>query len=261
MLLAIDIGNSTISFGIFEGEEIVCSFKAESRKRAAPDEYAAFVRAQTAAFKIAPGAIDGAVISSVAPALVHVFFSVLKTLDMPSPLLVSSRLKLPIKIKYKSPETLGSDRIASASGAFAGRPASEMGPVAVLDFGTATTISVVDSGGNFLGGTISPGLITSYEALTNAAAGLPGIGLAYPKKPIGEDTAEGLESGVILGHAAMAEGLLGLAEGQLGAKLRAVATGGLADMVVPHMTKRKPVIDPHLTLKGLARIYKINLDK
>ena len=256
MLLAIDIGNSTISFGIIEGEEIKCAFKAASRRKTTPDEYSAFLRTQLAAYKIPPGAIDGTVISSVAPVLVGVFFSVLKTLEMPSPLLVSSRLKLPIKIKYKNPETLGSDRIAAASGAFSGGN----GPVAVLDFGTATTVSVVDSGGNFLGGTISPGLITSYEALTNAAAGLPKIGLAYPKKVIGEDTTEGLESGVIIGHAAMAEGLLMRMEGQSGAKFRAVATGGLADMVAPHMA-RKPEIYPHLTLKGLAAIYKMNLDK
>ncbi len=256
MLLAVDIGNSTISFGIFEGEDIKCAFKAESRRKATPDEYSAFVRAQTEAYKIPPGAIDGAVISSVAPALVGVFFGVLKTLGMPSPLLVSSRLKLPINIRYRNPETLGSDRIAAASGAFS----EGNGPVAVLDFGTATTVSVVDSDGNFLGGTISPGLITSYEALINAAAGLPGIGLAYPKKPIGEDTAEGLESGVILGHAAMAEGLLMRMESQSGAKFRAVATGGLADLVVPHMA-RKPEIYPYLTLKGLARIYRMNIDK
>ncbi|MHB8174403.1 MAG: type III pantothenate kinase [Nitrospirota bacterium] len=255
MLLAIDIGNSTISFGIFEGEIIKCAFKAESRKKAPADEYSAFIRAQIMSLGIPPEQIDGAVISSVAPALVHVFFDVLKTLGMPSPLLVSSRLKLPIKIKYRFPDALGSDRIAAASAGFI----YVKGPIAVLDFGTATTISVVDSVGDFLGGTISPGLITSYEALINAADGLPRIGLAYPKKPVGEDTAEGLESGVILGHASMSEGLLIRAEGQLGVKLGTLATGGLAQMVVPHMA-RKTAIDPYLTLKGLAIIHKLNID-
>ncbi|MGC2424824.1 MAG: type III pantothenate kinase [Nitrospirota bacterium] len=256
MLLAIDIGNSTISFGIFEGENLKCTFKAESRKKATADEYSSFIRAQFLAAGLAPEQIDAAVISSVVPTLVHVFFDALKTLGLSSPLLVSARLKLPIKIKYKTPESLGADRIASASASYS----SVKGPVAVVDFGTATTVSVVDGDGNFMGGTISPGLLTAYEALTNAAAGLPRIGLAYPKKPVGEDTAEGLQAGVILGHASMVDGLLLRAEGQLGVKLITVATGGLAEMVVPHMT-RKTSIDAHLTLKGLALLHKINLDE
>jgi type III pantothenate kinase len=256
MLLAIDIGNSTISFGIFEGENLKYTFKAESRKKAAADEYSSFIRSQFSSAGLAPEQIDCAVISSVVPTLVHVFFDALKALGQSAPLLVSSRLKLPINIKYKAPEALGADRIASASGAYS----LGKGPVAVVDFGTATTISVVDSEGNFIGGTISPGLLIAYEALINAAAGLPRIGLAYPKKPVGEDTAEGLEAGVILGHASMVDGLLLRAETQLGLKLKTVATGGLAEMVVPHMT-RKAVIDTHLTLKGLAVVHKINQDK
>jgi len=255
MLLAIDIGNSTIPFGIFEGENLKCTFKAESRKKAAADEYSSFIRAQLSSAGLAPEQIDGAVISSVVPTLVHVFFDALKVLGQSSPPLVSARLKLPVNIKYKTPEALGADRIASASGAYN----SGKGPVAVVDFGTATTISVVDPEGNFIGGTISPGLLTAYDALINAAAGLPRIGLAYPKKPVGEDTAEGLEAGVILGHASMVDGLLSRAEGQLGLKLKTVATGGLAEMVVPHMT-RKTEVHPYLTLKGLALIYKINID-
>jgi type III pantothenate kinase len=254
MLLAIDIGNSTISFGIFDGEGLKTTFKAQSRRKATSDEYSSFIRAQFSNAGLTPGQIDGAVISSVVPTLVHVFFDALKALGQSSPLLVSSRLKLPINIKYKTPEALGPDRIASASGAW--NPGK--GPVAVVDFGTATTISVVDSKGNFIGGTISPGLLTAYEALINTAAGLPRIGLAYPKKPVGEDTAEGLEAGVILGHASMADGLLLRAEGQLGLKLKTVATGGLSEMVVPHMT-RKTDVHPHLTLAGLALIHKINI--
>jgi type III pantothenate kinase len=255
MLLAIDIGNSTISFGIFEGENLKYTFKAESRKKASADEYSSFIRAQISSAGVPPEQIDGAVISSVVPTLVHVFFDALKALGQSAPLLVSSRLKLPIKIRYKNPEALGADRIASASGAYH----TGKGPVAVVDFGTATTISVVDTEGDFIGGTISPGLLTAYEALIFSAAGLPRIGLAYPKKPVGEDTAEGLEAGVILGHASMVDGLLTRAEGQLGLKLKTVATGGLAEMVVPHMT-RKTEIRPCLTLEGLALLYTININ-
>src|SRR3990172_813151 len=162
MILAIDAGNSTVGFGFFEGRDLVLSLKAESRPGATPDEYSAFLRSHMRQANIAPEAVGGAVISSVVPPLVHVFFEALKGMTDASPLVVSGRLKLGIKIKYRTPETLGPDRIAAAHAAFE----KYGGPVAVVDFGTATTISVVDKGGSFLGGMIAPGLMTGFVALT-----------------------------------------------------------------------------------------------
>jgi len=253
MLLAIDAGNSTVSFGFLEGDSLEKVFKAETRKGATSDEYRVFLHGQMAMAGIDPTMVNGIAISCVVPHLVGLFFEALKGISDASPLLVSTRLKLGIKINYNSPETLGPDRIASASAAYK----TYGGPVIVVDCGTATTFSVVDGSGAFLGGAISPGLLTGYDALTTRASSLPRVGLTFPKNAIGRSTGEGVQSGIILGHAAMVGGLIEMLRSELGSQARAVATGGLSDMVAPHV-KGLNDTDPHLTLKGLAGIYRLN---
>jgi type III pantothenate kinase len=193
------------------------------------------------------------VVASVVPHLVPVFFEALRGVSDATPLLVSPRLKLGVKIGYKTPETLGADRLAGASAAYS----AYGGPVAVVDFGTATTFSVVDKDGTFLGGAIAPGLLTGYDALTEKAAGVPRVGLTFPKNAIGMSTGEGVQSGVIFGHAAMVHGMLEKFAAELEWELRTVVTGGLAKTLAPHI-KVAHEVEPHLTLKGLAAIYRLN---
>jgi len=253
MLLAIDVGNSTVNFGLFAGDSLSVTFRAETRERATPDEYWSFITSQMARSGVEPGEVKATVISSVVPPLLHVFFEALKGMGGQSPLLVSPRLKLGIKIVYRTPETLGSDRLAAASGAYA----LHGGPVIVLDFGTATTLTVVDAAGSLIGGAIAPGLFTGYDALTEQASGLHKAGLTFPKSAIGASTDEGLQSGIIFGHAGMVDGLVQRSREEIGANARVVATGGLSGYVVPHM--KGPVeVEPSLTLKGLAAIYALN---
>ncbi len=253
MLLAIDVGNSTVGFGFFEGERLATVFKAESRRGETADEYRGFLLSRMSEAGLKPGDVKGIVVSCVVPNLVRIFFEALKGISDAPPMLVSSRLKLGIQVKYKTPETLGADRIASCCAAYN----IYGGPVIVVDCGTATTFSVVDNSGDFLGGAITPGLLTGYDALTSIAQSLPRVGLTFPKSAVGRDTSEGLQSGVILGHAAMVDGLLDMMRAELGGPARAVATGGLAGMLVPHL-KGVTDSDPHLTLKGLLSIYRLN---
>ncbi len=253
MLLAIDAGNSTVSFGFFDGEALAQVFTAESRPGATPDEYRGFLRGQMAGSGISPGSVTGVVVSSVVPGLARTLFESLQGMGGPPPLLVSPRLKLGVSVRYDTPETLGSDRIAAAAAAYG----IYGGPVIVADCGTATTLSAVDGGGAFVGGAIAPGLMTGYEALVRAAPPLARAGLTYPKGAIGRSTAEGIHSGVILGHAGMMDGLLDAIRAELKCPARAVVTGGLAGMVTPHL--RGPVdVEPHLVLKGLIAIHRIN---
>lgn len=254
MLLAIDAGNSTVQFGFFRDGGLVQQFTAQSREEATSDEYAAFLLAAMSGSGIDESPIEGVALSSVVPSLVHVIFQAVRRFTEATPLLVSSRLKLPVKIKYGTPDTLGSDRIASASAAYS----LFGGPVIVVDFGTATTVSVVDKDGGFLGGMIAPGLMTGYKALLERASGLPRVGLAFPKDAVGTNTAEGIQSGVIFGHADMAAGLIRRATAGVG-EARVAATGGLAGLVLPHLGI-KAERDPVLALKGLEIIYKINTE-
>lgn len=252
MLLAIDAGNSTIGFGFFKDGGLVQKFTAQSREEATADEYAAFLLAAMSGSGMDEAPIEGVAVSSVVPSLVHVIFEAVRRFTEATPLLISSRLKLPIKIKYATPDTLGSDRIASASAAYS----LSGGPVIVADFGTATTISVVDGGGSFIGGMISPGLLTGYKALLGRASGLPRVGLTFPKNAVGTTTAEGIQSGVIFGHAEMAAGLVRRAQAEAG-DARVAVTGGLAELILPHLGM-KAEHEPYLTLKGLENIYKLN---
>jgi len=253
VILAIDAGNSTVSFGFFDKDNLKATFRAEARMGATPDEYWSFITSQMGRAGIGRSEVTGIVISSVVPPLVPVFFEALKGICPSLPLVVSNRLKLGIKIRYSTPDTLGSDRLCSTSAAYA----IHGGPVIVADFGTATTFSVVDRDGTFIGGAIAPGLLTGYSSLIERTAGLPRVGLTFPKSAIGSGTGEGLTSGIIFGHASMAEGMVGRLRKEMGADAKCVATGGLAGMVAPHAPSIKEA-DPHLALKGLAGIYKMN---
>lgn len=253
MILAIDAGNSTTGFGFFDGKILKSSAKAETRPGATADEYWSFLASQMSRAGIGRSDVEGVVISSVVPPLVPVFFEALKGICSSLPLVVSYRLNIGITIKYATPETLGSDRLSAASAAYA----IYGGPVIVVDFGTATTFSVVDVDGVFIGGAIAPGLLTGYNALLERTNGLPRVGLTFPKSAIGKSTGEGLTSGIIFGHAAMADGMVARLGRELGGSPKCVATGGFSGLVAPHAPSINES-DPNLTLKGLAGIYALN---
>lgn len=256
MLLAIDTGNSTVAFGLVDGDDIVSVFRAESRRGATPDEFLAFLNLLIGRAGIKPVDITGVVVSSVVAPLSPVISDAVKGITAIPPMFVSAKLKLPVTIKYSTPDTLGGDRLASACAAYE----RFGGPVIVVDFGTATTLTVVDGDGSLLGGMIAPGLLTGYEALIGRTSGLPLAALKAPDAAIGKSTVEGLRSGAVVGHAAMVDGLLERAVDELGEPAAVVATGGLSGLAVPGM-RRKVHIEPNLTIKGLSAIYRLNLSR
>lgn len=253
MILTIDIGNANIVFGLCEGSQICFTGRCASDPRKTEDEYALTVQGILSLYGFAAGQVEGGIISSVVPSLRTVLFHAMKRLTGRTFLLVGSGIKTGLQIRTENPNQLGSDRVADAVAAAAAYPT----PLVVFDMGTATTVSVVDASGCYLGGMIVPGIKVSTDALSATAAQLPAITLADPPRLIGRNTVESMQGGALYGHAAMVDGLLARVEAELGSSVTAIATGGFAGLVVPHCL-RNIHIDQDLQLKGLLILYHKN---
>jgi len=168
-------------------------------------------------------------------------------------MVVNSEMNLGIKIKYDLPSQLGSDRICNSVEAYH----RYGGPCVVVDFGTATNFAVISKEGDFLGGLICPGIMVSADALVERAAMLHKVEYVMPEKVIGTNTKEGIQSGVIRGYVGQVDYILQQIEKELGAKPTVVATGGMSGMIASE-TRRIDIVNPTLTLEGLARIYEMN---
>ena len=259
MLIAVDIGNTITEIGFFDGdrllftERMTTAFKQTDFEaaRAISDIIELYARSGD---NISIGDnIDGAIIASVVPDLTDVFRRAIKRLFGVRPLAVGPGLKTGLHIRIDDPAQLGYDLAALAVGA----AARYTPPLAIIDFGTATTIGLLDKNGSFIGGTLAPGVRISSEALTEHAGALPKFGLESPRHAVGKNTVDCLKSGVINGTAAMIDGLLERFEEELDTELSAVATGSLAPMIIPHC-KRSITVDDHLLMYGLYTIYSKN---
>lgn len=250
MLLALDVGNTNITIGVYDGEKLRFVSRMATDASRMEDQYAIELRDILHIHEVKRESIDGAVISSVVPKLTEYISSAVKMLFSIQPLVVAYGTVPDLKITIRNPETTGPDLIA---GYVAARELYSC-PCIVIDMGTATTIMVVDKDGCMCGGGIIPGLGVSLDALTSRAALLSSIGLETPPHVIGRDTAECLQSGVIYGAAAMLDGLCDRMEQELGYPCRVVATGGLAGMVVKNCRRNVELSDT-LLLDGLKIIY------
>jgi type III pantothenate kinase len=253
MILAVDVGNSTVGFGFLDKDRIAHRFRAETRIRTTPDEYLSFLLSNMERAGVSSGDIEGSVMASAVPPLVPTIYETLKGVSGSTPLVVSPRLKLGIRITYKTPETLGIDRVVCGSAAYM----LFGGPCMVVDCGTATTFTYIDHDGNLVGGAIAPGVQTSSEALMGRTACLPRVSLTFPKNAMGTTTDEAMLSGVVFGHAAMIEGMLKRFSDELGLKPVVVMTGGSAPAVTPHI-KGVDRHEPDLSFKGLKAIFDKN---
>lgn len=245
MILTIDVGNSKTVFGLFEGKRLKKTWRAPSEERALVPQIRRF-----------PRNLEGVIVSSVVPRL----NKTIKRCRAPSVIFVTTKLKMPVRIRVKNPHSVGADRIVNAVGAYTkwGRKGSHAGlPLLIIDLGTATTFDVVTSRGDFLGGAIAPGLKIVNEALAEKCAQLPLVPLGRPKKVIGQTTAEAIRSGVFLGYLSLVEGMIARFKKKLGPRLRVIATGGLSRLIAKDC-KQIEKIDPFLTLKGLRILYEWN---
>lgn len=256
MLLAIDIGNTSIVLGVFEEERLLSSWRLSTRPDRTSDEYGALILNLLMINGLKAKGIDGIILSSVVPPLTPVFEEIAEKYFDKKPMIVSSKLDTGIKILYKKPEEVGADRIVNASAAYH----IYGGPIIIVDFGTATTFCYVTTKGEYLGGVISPGIKISAEALFERAAKLPRINLSRPPKVIGDDTVTAMQSGIILGHAGIVDRIVEEIKAEVGENPYVIATGGLAELIAPEAKTIKEV-RPSLTLEGLRIIYSRNILK
>lgn len=252
MLIAVDIGNTDFTFGIFQGKELKDTFRMNTKQTRSSDEYGIFVL-NTLSYKgYNRDDVDAVIISSVVPAVMHSFNSAMIKYLKLQPIIVGPGIKTGIKIKTHNPKETGADRIVDCVAAY------ELygGPLIVVDFGTATTYDLVTDKGEFIGGVTSPGLRTAANALWQQAAKLPEIAIKKPDTILAKDTVTSMQAGLVFGYIGQTEYILRKMKEESGIDhIKVIATGGLGKMIAA-ATDSIDYYDPHLTLKGLQLIYK-----
>lgn len=254
MILAVDIGNTNIVLGGIEGKDIRFEARMATDTIKTSDQYCAELKAMLGLFEVTPEQIDGSIVCSVVPPVLNSFRTALRKLTGKNCLVVGPGIKTGLNIRMDNPAEVGSDLIVAAVAAIAQYGA----PLLLVDMGTATTITAIDESGSFVGGCICPGVKISMEALTGRTAQLPGISLDEPQRAIGKNTRDCMRSGIMLGAAAMLDGLLDRMEAELGCKVKVIATGGISKFVTP-LCRRELIYDRGLMLRGLQILYLRNL--
>lgn len=254
MLICVDIGNSNITIGVFDGDNLKFTARLATDSRRTSDQYAIEIRDIIHIYEIERSEITNAAIASVVPTVGSAVEKAIVKLFGIKPIVLGPGVKTGLNIKIDNPAQLGADLAAGAVGALAKYPY----PSIVIDMGTATTVSVIGKNGELLGGVIAAGIKLTMDALTSGTAQLPSVGLEAPKKVIGTNTNDCIKSGLIIGQAAMLDGIITRIERELGTKTTVIATGGLAPEVVRHC-ERDIVLDDNLLLDGLKIIHDKNV--
>jgi len=250
MLLVIDAGNSNITLAVFEYDRLLAQWRLTSDSQRTCDEYGSDVRYLFDAFQLDRKELKAIVIASVVPALNLTLTRMAEIYFNLTPLFVDHTTNTGLPIAYDPPSDLGADRIVDAVAAVE----KYGGPCIVVDFGTATTFNVINRLGEFVGGAISPGLMTCAEALFSRAAKLPRVEFKRPAKIIGSSTVAAMQSGLYHGYAGLVDALIMRMIDELGEAPRVIATGGLAHVIAPASPSIQ-VVDDTLTLEGLRLVY------
>ncbi len=253
MLLTIDVGNTNLTLGLYEGDKLGAHWRLATDQNRMPDEYGLqFLGLLQNAEKTLED-INGISLASVVPQLTSRVIQACREYLKQEPLVVDTGIKTGIKIRYEDPRSVGADRVCDAVAVMKlyGCPAC------VVDFGTATTFNAITKEGEYLGGAITAGINLAAEALFTHAAKLPRIDLQMPPSVIGRNTVHAMQSGLLFGYVSMVEGMVARFRSELGSDMKVIATGGLAEVVAKE-TKVIDVIAPWLTLDGLRIIWEIN---
>jgi type III pantothenate kinase len=253
MLLAVDIGNTNVTLGIFEGERLRATWRMATVVDQMPDEYAVLMLNLLRHRDIDIANIKEGALSCVVPPLLTTFHELFQKYFNVSPLVVGPGVKTGIRIRMDNPREVGADRISNAAGAHH----LYKGPVIVVALGTATAFDTVSKEGDYLGGAIAPGIMTATEALFTHTSMLPRVELARPKRAIGTNTIAAMQSGIIFGYVGLIEGIVARIQKELKEKAKVVATGGYASLIAKETTIFHEV-NPDLTLIGLRLIYEMN---
>ena len=255
MILAIDMGNSNIVVGGLDDNKTYFEERITTDDRKTSLEYAILLKNILEIHKVKKNDIEGSIMASVVPPLNAPISSAVKKITGKKPFLVGSGMKTGLNIKMDNPKTVGGDRIVAAVAA----NAKYEGPIIIADMGTATTLDVVDHDGNYIGGVILPGVKVALNSLVSNTAQLPRISFDVPKRAIGKNTIECMRNGIMLGNAAMLDGLIDRMTAELGEEATLIATGGMARFITPLCT-HKITYDPDLLLRGLMILYRQNTE-
>jgi len=249
MLLAIDIGNTNITLGVFDGDALSATWRLSTERSKTSDEYSAMLMQMLQLRDMAAQHIDAVALCSVVPPLTPTFVDLCKTHFGVEPLVVGAGTKTGVRILYDNPRDVGADRIVDAAAALR----LYGGPVIVVDIGTATVFDAVTANGDYLGGAIAPGMVIASDALFSSTSQLRRVELVAPPTAIGRNTIHAIQSGVVLGYADLVRGMVARFDAELGGGAKVVATGGLAHILEAEAGVFDD-INPDLTLMGLMLI-------
>ena len=255
MLLAIDIGNTNITLGVFEDEELRATWHIATSIHRMADEYAVLLLNLLHQGGLDISDVTKVALCSVVPPLTAIFEELSQRYFHTKSLVVGAGVKTGVRIRMDNPREVGTDRIVNAAAAHH----LYGGPIIITDLGTATTFDAVSREGDYLGGAIAPGIVTAAEALFMRAAMLPRVELVHPGQAIGTNTIAAMQSGIVFGYVGLIEGIVARIKQELGGKTKVVATGGYAELIAKE-TAVIDVINPDLTLIGLRLIYLMNKD-
>jgi type III pantothenate kinase len=253
MLLAIDIGNTNITFGLYAGETLGPRWRIRTIHEKMPDEYGVLLDQLFHHRGRHPEEVTGIAIASVVPPLTPVFEQVSQDYLNRTPLVVDAGVRTGVRIRYDNPREVGADRVVDAAAV----RALYSVPACVVDFGTATTFDAVSAEGDYLGGAIAPGIGISAQALFERTAKLPRVELTRPPSVIGRNTPHSIQSGLLFGYVGLVEGMVARFKEELGPGTQVIATGGLGE-IIARETDVIDVVDPWLTLHGLRIVYELN---
>lgn len=253
LLLALDVGNTQVTAGVLSGSEILTRWRLGTDRSKTEDEYGLLLYQLFTISTLDPKNVEGVIIASVVPPLTCILEKLSRRYFRCEPIMVCPETDTGITVLYDNPSEVGADRVVNAAAAHY----LYGGPCIIVDFGTATTLDVVSSQGEYLGGAIAPGILTATEALFSKASKLPRIDLVDPGKVIGKNTVASMQAGIVYGFAGQVDALVRRIQAEIGVKAATIATGGLAPLVATQ-SETIAKVDLDLTLVGLRLIYERN---